>query len=199
MGSRLLRHSIHHPLRSQEHTRERHDAIEILLNNYFVLQELRSFLKQISDIERIASRIALATIRPRDLASLRDTLNILPHAQELLRSLATSNTYLQSLHTDLACPTNLLDLLQRAILPEPAAIIREGGVIADGYDSTLDELRLLSADTGQFLIDLETRERATYRNHYPFEWSITRSMVFLLRSHKVKSIKFLWIINADKP
>ena len=160
MGSRLLRHCIHHPLRSQVETAKRHQAIELLLSEYFVLQEIRSFLKQIADIERIASRIALKSIRPRDLASLRDTLQILPNAQELLRSLPQADTLLGELTDDLATPPELSELLQQAILPEPAAILREGGVIADGYDANLDELRLLSANTGQFLIDLEGRERA---------------------------------------
>ncbi|WP_108645445.1 DNA mismatch repair protein MutS [Polynucleobacter rarus] len=160
MGSRLLRHCIHHPLRSQTETAKRHQAIEMLLGEYFVLQEIRSFLKQIADIERIASRIALRSIRPRDLASLRDTLQILPKAQELLQIFGQEGSYLRQLTSDLDTPAALSDLLTRAIMPEPAAILREGGVIADGYDATLDELRLLSANTGQFLIDLEGRERA---------------------------------------
>ena len=160
MGSRLLRHSIHHPLRSQATTQLRHRAIGSLLEAYFVLQEVRGFLKQIADIERIASRIALRTIRPRDLASLRDTLHILPKAKELLQQLAQNDVLLDQLLNDLETPQDLLSLLLRAVLLEPAAILREGGVIADGYDATLDELRLLSVNTGQFLVDLETRERA---------------------------------------
>lgn len=159
MGSRLLRHWIHHPIRDQEMARARHIAIDAFIASGFALQELRNAWKQISDIERIATRLALKSARPRDLSSLRDTLAQVPILQNLVNQAAASSDLLKELSANLKAPEELLSLLIRAVAEEPAAILREGGVIASGYNAQLDELRQLSTDTGQFLIDLETRER----------------------------------------
>ncbi len=159
MGSRLLRHWIHHPIRSQDEVRMRHKAVEELLSHPFEFQELRSQWSKISDIERIASRIALKSVRPKDLSSLRDTLDTLPPVQVVLNTIQKESPLLQFLCNDLSIEPELIDLLHRSVMPDPASVIREGGVIADGYNPDLDELRALSADTGQFLIDLEARER----------------------------------------
>jgi DNA mismatch repair protein MutS len=139
--------------------RERHQAITALTAHPFGLNELQTIWREISDIERIATRIALKSVRPKDLASLRDTLNILPQAQRILHKLGESSPLLSNLYIQLEIPTELLQLLTQAIMPEPAAILREGGVIAHQYHPQLDQLRALSADTGQFLLDLESRER----------------------------------------
>lgn len=160
MGSRLLRHWVHHPLRSQALTRQRHDVVTHLLNAPFALQDLRGQLKMVADIERIASRIALKTVRPRDLASLRDSLSTLPLMAHILKDISQSSPLVATVMKDLLIEQNVNALLERAILAEPAALLREGGVIADGYHPDLDQLRRLTADTGQFLIDLENRERA---------------------------------------
>jgi DNA mismatch repair protein MutS len=159
MGSRLLRYWVHHPTRSQTEVKQRHEVVTHFLSNPFTFQELRAELKQISDIERIASRIALKTVRPKDLSSLRDTLSLLPEIRQTLTDLERHCTLIGELKNDLMVEEDVLDLLCRAVMEEPASVIREGGVIADGYHPDLDELRALSADTGQFLIDLETRER----------------------------------------
>lgn len=159
MGSRLLRHWIHHPLRHQSTTKERHIAINDLVASGFALDELRGAWKQISDIERIATRLALKSARPRDLSSLRDTLTQVPELQNLVSKVRRESALLNSLSENLQAPTRLIDLLSQAVAPEPAAVLREGGVIATGYNAQLDELRQLSTDTGQFLIDLEQRER----------------------------------------
>ncbi len=159
MGSRLLRHWIHHPIRDQGIASARHRAIDAFIASGYALQELRNAWKQVSDIERIATRLALKSARPRDLSSLRDTLAQVPILQSLVTQAASSSELLSELIKNLKVPDTLLDLLQRAVADEPAAILREGGVIAPGYNAQLDELRQLSTDTGQFLIDLETRER----------------------------------------
>ena len=159
MGSRLLRHWVHHPIRSQAEIKQRHEVVTQFLSNPFTFQELRAELKRISDIERIASRIALKSVRPKDLSSLRDTLSLLPEIRQTLTELERDCPLISSLKNDLMVEEDILDLLRRAVMEDPASIIREGGVIADGYHPDLDELRALSADTGQFLIDLETRER----------------------------------------
>jgi DNA mismatch repair protein MutS len=159
MGSRLLRHWVHHPIRSQSEVRHRHEAIQHFLDKTFEFGQLQAIWSDISDIERIASRIALKSVRPKDLSSLRNTLGALPLLQSSLHSIEGHSHLLQEIRHSLSIDPALFYLLQQAIQPEPASIIREGGVIAEGYNKQLDELRSLSADTGQFLIDLETRER----------------------------------------
>ncbi len=159
MGSRYLRHLLHHPLRDQTLVAKRHEAITSLLKHPFVLHDLRTALKEVADVERISTRLALGSARPRDLSSLRNTLENLPTLSKLLELPGSSSAALQSLSKTLSAPPPVLDILQRAIAPEPSAILREGGVIADGYNAELDELRRLSDDCGAFLLDLEARER----------------------------------------
>ena len=163
MGSRLLRHWIHHPSRNQLHAQERHAAIATIIKTDLA-SELTTPLSSIPDIERIASRIALLSARPRDLAGLRNGLAELPAiAKQLAAHYPDSIQIGELLHTIFTHCDTPLDchaLLARAIREEPSAVVRDGGVIADGYDEELDTLRGLSENAGQFLLDLETRERA---------------------------------------
>ena len=161
MGSRLLRIWLHHPSRHQPVAQQRHEAIEALLAAS-QLAHLADSLSGMPDIERIASRIALLSARPRDLSALRAGLAQLPSLQSALRTegplqgSALLAQTIEGLSTPYACMT----LLQKSITEDPAAQVRDGGVIANGYDTELDELRGLSDNAGQFLLDLETRERA---------------------------------------
>ena len=155
MGSRLLRHWLHHPLRSRDTLALRHEAIEALDGKS---DELHAVLRRFADVERIAARVALRSARPRDLASLRDSLARLAALRAALPQ--AGSTLLGSLGADLATPDEALSLLQRALLAEPAALVRDGGVIAEGYDAELDELRRLQSNAGGFLLELEARERA---------------------------------------
>jgi len=161
MGSRLLRHWLHHPKRDQSVVRQRHAAIGALLQADADTR-LAAALAQVPDIERITTRIALLSARPRDLAGLRAGLQQLP----ALRGCADACNrdadagLLRSIAERLATPSACLDFLERAVAAEPAAMVRDGGVIAAGFDAELDELRALSQNAGQFLLDLETRERA---------------------------------------
>ncbi|UMR30628.1 DNA mismatch repair protein MutS [Massilia sp. MB5] len=162
MGSRLLRHWLHHARRAQSVARARHDAIAALMQND-VTGSLSHHLAQVPDIERITTRVALLTARPRDLASLRDGLRQLPDLRHAMqRSLSHDNdaSLLSHIHAAIDTPQACLDLLQSAVMEEPANMVRDGGVIARGFDAELDELRGLSENAGQFLIDLEARERA---------------------------------------
>jgi DNA mismatch repair protein MutS len=157
-GSRLLRHWLTQPLRAREPAIARHAAIEELLIAPIVRRRLGECLKRTVDVERIASRIALANARPRDLSGLRDTLARLP---EIRAAIAESRSALLADAADAV----LLDprwatLLAKAIAAEPAAVLRDGNVIAGGYDAELDELRSIQDNCGAFLIDLEARERA---------------------------------------
>ncbi|MCE2832087.1 MAG: DNA mismatch repair protein MutS [Oxalobacteraceae bacterium] len=160
MGSRLLRHWLHHAPRDQITAQARHSAIEFLIQAT-VSDTVTELLASVPDIERISTRIALLSARPRDLSALRAGLQQLPALQQAL-SAATSLAIpdlIEQTRAALATPDEALALLERAIAPEPAAMIRDGGVIANGYDAELDELRGLSENAGQFLVDLETRER----------------------------------------
>jgi DNA mismatch repair protein MutS len=161
MGSRLLRHWLHHARRDQQVARERHAAIDTLI----ALEEtadLHRTLSAVPDIERITTRIALLSARPRDLAGVRGGLQQLPALRAIVLRCqnAAPVALLQTIHDAMATPEACLDLIERAIAPEPAAMVRDGGVIARGFDVALDELRGLSENAGQYLVDLETRERA---------------------------------------
>ena len=159
MGSRWLRHALHHPLRDRFEAARRHGAIAELLGegDGRVLGSLRSALRGIADVDRITARVALRSARPRDLAALRDSLARLP---ELHGALGTpADELLCTLRAQIDIPVDLLDLLIRAVAPEPAAALRDGGVIAPGFDAELDELRGIQTNCGEFLMALEARER----------------------------------------
>ena len=158
MGSRLLRHTLHHPLRDRSLPAARHQAVANLLEDYGRRAgELRRELRGFADVERIAGRIALGSARPRDLSGLRDSLTRLP---ALAAPLADGTPpLLDTLAAELSSPDEALSLLLAALLPDPAAQIRDGGVMATGFDAELDELRSLNDNCGSYLLDLETRER----------------------------------------
>ncbi|MDK7178216.1 hypothetical protein QP445_12370, partial [Micrococcus luteus] len=123
------------------------------------IQGFERFLKNTPDIERVATRIALSSVRPKELAALRDALVKLPALCELIAANFSETPALLKLHTLLTIDPEAAQLLQGAIAAEPATMLRDGGVIADGFDSELDELRRLTTDSGEFLQQLEARER----------------------------------------
>ncbi|BBI98981.1 DNA mismatch repair protein MutS [Ferrigenium kumadai] len=166
MGSRQLAHWLHHPLRDRAVLRARLDAVDALLpspaggrgvggEGY---RKIHDQLKPSVDVERITARIALKSARPRDLSGLRDTLLTLPQLHATLAS--CDAPLIQSLTDALQADAALADLLQKTLKAEPSSVLREGGVIADGYDAELDELRGIQTNCGDFLIALEARERA---------------------------------------
>ncbi len=156
MGSRMLRRWINRPLRNIQTVRARHAAIGELLEQQ-VYSALQEELRGIGDIERILARVALKSARPRDLAVLRDSLACLPAIQSQLATL--SSPLLIQLAQEADSHPGTVNLLTRAIIENPPLLIRDGGVLAEGYDTELDELRALSQNADQFLLDLETRER----------------------------------------
>ncbi len=160
MGSRLLRHWLHHARRDQSVARARHAAINAMMRAD-ASTGISSTLASVPDVERITTRIALQSARPRDLAGMRGGLQQLPSLRAYV-SMCNKDAdapLLKTIHDALATPSECLDLVERAIAMEPSAMVRDGGVIARGYDAELDELRGLSENAGQFLVDLETRER----------------------------------------
>ena len=155
MGARLLRRWLARPLRDVQILQHRQAALTRLLQDRHY-QELRTTLQGIGDVERVLARIALRTARPRDLVALRETLARLPLVQlQIPRDAAL----LAALSEALSEHPQTLDLLVRALVEQPPVVVRDGGVIAPGYDAELDELLTLSADTGAFLTALELRER----------------------------------------
>jgi DNA mismatch repair protein MutS len=156
MGSRLLRRWISQPLRDLNAIEYRHARIESLLQGG-LFEPLQSLLGQVGDIERILARIALQTARPRDLATLRDALVLLPEIKSFLHS--TGDHLLEQSAGNLSLHEAEKALLLAAVIEQPPVVIRDGGVIAAGYDSELDELRNLSQHADQFLLDLEQREK----------------------------------------
>ncbi len=156
MGSRLLRRWINRPLRDRNIIAARHQAIETLLRGD-QHEAIYDALRAIGDVERIAARIALKSARPRDLAVLRDALAALPLLQSLLGGL--DDPLLKRLRKAIGEHPETLALLQRAIIDNPPVLIRDGGVLAPGYDAELDGLRDLSHNADQFLLELEQRER----------------------------------------
>ena len=159
MGSRLLRHWLHHPLRNRITLQQRLDTVAGLIDTKpgVLYADLQAQLKHIADIERITSRIALRTARPRDLSGLRDSLTALPRITRLIA--ASTAAAVQRFIPAMEADTALTQLLMHALQPVPGIVIREGGVIADGYDAELDELRTLQKNCGEFLLQLEERER----------------------------------------
>ena len=158
MGSRCLRRWINRPLRSKTILNDRFDSINTLLDNH-LFEPLHDLLKQVGDIERISARIALKSARPRDLLVLRNTLTILPILQNLLN--ASDSSGINTLAKKIGEQPELLAQLEKAIIDNPPVLIRDGGVIAPGYNTELDELRNISQNADQFLIDMETREKKT--------------------------------------
>ncbi|MDD5328883.1 MAG: DNA mismatch repair protein MutS [Sulfuricella sp.] len=184
MGCRRLRHWLHHPLRDKAELAARLDAIATLIGESGVpaYQGIHQGLKQIADIERITGRIALRSARPRDLAGLRDSLLLLPQIGEEAARLGSPR--LAALGGLLHAPETLATALRSALQPEPSSVLRDGGVIADGYDTELDELRAIQTNCGEFLLALEARERersgianlkVEYNRVHGFYIEVTRS------------------------
>jgi len=156
MGSRCLRRWINRPLRDQKILSQRHNTIDSLLNNRSYLN-IQDSLHNIGDIERILTRVAMKSARPRDLSTLGHSLAVLPEIQSQLKNLSAEFT--AELAENISQHPETVALLQKAIKENPPVLIRDGGVIAEGYNAELDELRNLSKNADQFLVDLEQREK----------------------------------------
>jgi DNA mismatch repair protein MutS len=157
MGGRLLRRWLHRPLRQRQVLAERQQAVEAVLESR-VYETLRECFRGLGDLERILSRVALRSARPRDLSTLRDGLQLAPDVRDQLRPLDSPR--LATLGAELGDHAATCALLVEALMAQPAVLLRDGGVIGEGYDRELDELRRLSTHADQFLVELEARERA---------------------------------------
>jgi len=160
MGGRLLSRTLMQPLRDTAILDERLDATQVLLEGFHE-SPVRLVLKEISDIERVLSRIALGSARPRDLVQLRQACAQIPFLRHALQPLLSqqNSKLLQQLNQELGDFHGLHQRLMSAIVENPPVLLRDGNVIAEGFDTELDELRKIRAHAGQFLIDLEIKER----------------------------------------
>jgi len=157
MGARLLRRWLTRPLRARDLLRQRHQAIGTLIDSRRC-EPLRETLRGIGDLERILARVALRSARPRDLSTLRDGLLAAPELRTRVKDL--DSPLLHTLVERIGDHADSAALLARAIVRQPPVLQRDGGVIADGYDAELDELRRLSTHADQYLVELEEREKA---------------------------------------
>ncbi len=157
MGGRLLRRWLNRPLRDIDLLTQRQNAISSMLTNY-QFEPVREELRQVGDMERILGRVALRSARPRDLSRLCLSLATYPALQQHLRD--HDSAKLAELANEISEFPHWVELLDKALVENPPVVIRDGGVIAEGYDEELDELRNISTNAGQFLVDLETREKA---------------------------------------
>ena len=155
MGGRHLRRWLHRPINDVAELNARLDAVDDLLQN-FAFETLREKLKSVGDIERILARVALGSARPRDLTRLCDSLTALPLIRQAVPRRAKR---LKTIYEHLNEYPVLVELLTRAMTENPPVVIRDGGVIADGYDGELDELRGISRNAADFLLEIERRER----------------------------------------
>ncbi len=162
MGSRLLYRFIQHPLLDNKILNQRFDGIEDFCNNQQAL-DIQKQLKSISDIERISARIALAVAKPKDLSALRNSLLALPKIAQNFSELTAD--ILVNANSNLNNFSELADYLQIAILEEPALHLRDGGVINNGFDSELDELRNLSQNANKFLLEYEQKQKDETKNN----------------------------------
>ncbi|WP_082190365.1 DNA mismatch repair protein MutS [Frateuria defendens] len=175
MGARALRRWLNRPLRARGLLRRRHQALGTLIDGRRY-EGLRELLRGIGDLERILARVALRSARPRDLSTLRDGLAAAPalrgavpsalfpereNQEEVIpgRTHRTASPLLHELVQRIGDHADTAALLAAAVVPQPPVLQRDGGVIADGYDAELDELRRLSTHADQYLVELEEREK----------------------------------------
>ena len=156
MGGRLLRRWIAEPIRDRQRLQRRHQSIGALLETR-LYDDLRQHFRGVGDIERILARVALGSCRPRDLTTLRQALAVLPEIKSCLES--SSREALQLSGQEIECLPHIFELLSTALVDEPPVLIRNGGVIAKGYDAELDELLALSENANDFLLEYEQRQR----------------------------------------
>ncbi len=189
MGSRLLKRWLHQPLRSHEKVTQRLDNVTCLIetNRY---ETLRTQLKHIGDIERVLARLALNTARPKDLVKLRQALRLFPEIQDQLQAIAIPA--MQHLVTSIRPFPHTLDLLERAVVDQPPMLIRDGGVIRDGYHQELDRFRQLSHGASDELDKIEQRERQQtgcstlkikYSKVHGFAIEVSRGQAHLVPEH----------------
>jgi DNA mismatch repair protein MutS len=159
MGTRMLRRWLTRPLSSRDAIFDRHDAVDELTRSRAILEPMTACLQKIADLERVASRITLRTATPRECLTLADSLLMVGELREAMTPLQGPLLKSMRERIDVTALEAVISLIAKTISPNPAMLVRDGGVIADGVDATLDELRAIARDSKSVLLDIETRER----------------------------------------
>lgn len=157
MGARTLRAMVEQPCIRKDRIEERLDAVEAFNNSMITRDELREYLSAVYDLERLMTRITLKSANPRDLIAFKNSIEILPHVKSILREFPTG--LLAQYESELDELEDLYAAIDAAIIEEPPILIKEGGMIKDGYNTTVDELKHAKSDGKQWLLDLEAKER----------------------------------------
>ncbi|MEW7866206.1 DNA mismatch repair protein MutS [Aeromonas diversa] len=192
MGSRLLKRWLHQPIRDRVILTGRQSTIKELIDQN-LYDELAELLRQVGDVERVLARLALRSARPRDLTRLRQAFGQLPQIQQLLAG--SEHEALQRLAERASTFPELRDLLERAVMENPPVVIRDGGVINDGYHAELDELRDLANGATASLARIEEREKALtgistlkvgYNKVHGFYIEVSRANSHLVPAHYIR-------------
>lgn len=157
MGARTLRAMVEQPCIRKDRIEERLDAVEAFNNSMITRDELREYLSAVYDLERLMTRITLKSANPRDLIAFKNSIGILPHVKSILREFQTG--LLAQYESELDELEDLYAAIDAAIIEEPPILIKEGGMIKDGYNTTVDELKHAKSDGKQWLLNLEAKER----------------------------------------
>lgn len=157
MGSRYLKQTILRPLVDQTRIENRYNLIENFNENFIVFDEVRELLKSVYDLERIVGRISFGNANAKDLINLAKSLKVMPLIKASLSQL--NNAYVDEMISHFHQTTDLVDLIERAIVSDPPLSIKEGGIIRAGYNSELDQIKYQSTDGKDWLTEFETKER----------------------------------------
>ena len=157
MGARTLRAMVEQPCIRKDRIEERLDAVEAFNDSMITRDELREYLSAVYDLERLMTRITLKSANPRDLIAFKNSIGILPHVKSILKEFQTG--LLAQYESELDELEDLYAAIDAAIIEEPPILIKEGGMIKDGYNTTVDELKHAKSDGKQWLLDLEAKER----------------------------------------
>ena len=193
MGARNLRAMVEQPCIRKDMIEQRLDVIENLNNSLITRDELREYLSAVYDLERLMTRITLKTANPRDLIAFKNSIAILPHVKTILREF--NSGLLAEYEQDLDELTDLYQAIENAIIEEPPILVKEGGIIKDGYNETVDMLKNAKSDGKGWLIDLETREREStgiknlkikFNKVFGYYFDVTNSYKDLVPEHFIR-------------
>ncbi len=193
MGARLLRSYVEQPLVKKSQIELRQDAVEKLLSDMITREEIREYLNPVYDLERLMTRISLRTANPRDLIAFKSSLTYLPYIRDLLEPYTQG--LLHSIYENLDTLQDVFDLLDHSIQDEPPILIREGGIIKDGYLEEIDHLKQAKTDGKQWLADLEMKEkdatgiknlRIKYNKVFGYYFEVTNSYKDLVPEHFIR-------------
>ena len=157
MGARLMRNWIEQPLIEKKKITARQDAVEELYNDMITREEIREYLNAVYDLERLVTRISYRTANPRDLIAFKTSLGMIPPVKQLLSQ--TKSAELKEIDERMDCLEDIYDLIEKSIQDEPPIMIREGGMIKEGYNEDVDKFRLSRTEGKTWLAELEAREK----------------------------------------